>query len=185
MRTNQIEILAESIDAKNYSNKKHTNTLITMFIKQDEVKILENTYLEKIKNTIIEKHFDEFGAFSNKDNEYYIFDNLQKFVNEYFSEVYKKIDTLEKLGLPDEEFFKKQKEHGARLKKDPTFKKLYKNRKKYYTSAKAYVWFNSGLLIKLMKYDVLHTKEYLRDFYTKEEDEYLVVNPKILHVLIS
>jgi hypothetical protein len=36
-----------------------------------------------------------------------------------------------------------------------------------------------------MEYDVLHTKEYLRDFYTKEEDEYLVVNPKILHVLIS
>lgn len=160
-----------------------------MFIKQNEVKILENTYLEKIKNTIIEKHFDEFGEFSNKDNEYYIFDNLQKFVNEYFSEVYKKIDTLEKLGLSDEEFFKKQKEllddYGARLKKDPTFKKLYKNRKKYYTSAKAYVWFNSGLLTKLMKYDVLHIKEYLRDFYTKEEDEYLVVNPKILHVLIS
>lgn len=52
-----------------------------MFTKQDEVKILENTYLEKIKNTIIEKHFDEFGEFSTKDNEYYIFDNLQKFVN--------------------------------------------------------------------------------------------------------
>ena len=116
-----------------------------MFIKQNEVKILENTYLEKIKITIIEKHFDEFSEFSHKDNEYYIFDNLQKFVNEYFSEVYKKIDTL----------------------------------------AKAYLWFNSGLLTKLMEYDVLHTKEYLRDFYTKEEDEYLVVNPKILHVLIS
>lgn len=94
MRTNQIEILAESIDDKNYSNKKHPNTLIKMFIKQNEVKILENTYLEKIKNTIIEKHFDEFGEFPNKDNEYYIFDNLQKFVNEYFSEVYKKINTF-------------------------------------------------------------------------------------------
>lgn len=64
--------------------------------------------MKKIKNTIIEKYFDEFGEFSNKDNDY-IFDNLQKFVNEYSSEVYKKIDTLEKLGLPDEEFLKKTK----------------------------------------------------------------------------
>ena len=68
--------------------------------------------MKKIKNTIIEKYFDEFGEFSNKDNEYYIFDNLQKFVNEYFSEVYKKIDTLEKLGLPDEELKKTKRASG-------------------------------------------------------------------------
>ena len=33
----------------NVYNKKHPNTLIKMFIKQDEVKSLENTYLEKNK----------------------------------------------------------------------------------------------------------------------------------------
>ena len=60
-------------------------------------------------------------------------------------------------------------DYGARFKKDPTFKKLYKNRKNYYTSAKAYVWLNSGLLTKLMEYDVLHTKEYLRDFIQKKK----------------
>ena len=102
--------------------------------------------------------------------------------------MYKKIDDLGKLGLTDEEFLKKQQEiineYMARLKKDSTYKKLNKNRKKYYTSAKAYVWFNSGLLTKLMRYDVLHAKAYLRDFYPEKEDEYLVVNPKILHILI-
>ena len=61
--------------------------------------------------------------------------------------------------------------------------KLIAERKKYYKSNKAYVWFNSGLLTKLMGFDILYTTGSLRDFFVGTEDEYLIVNPNILNVL--
>ena len=91
------------------------------------------------------------------------------------------------MNLSEEDYVKEEekvfKEVGNKLEKDPVFQKLRAERKKYYTSNKAYVWFNSGLLAKLMGFDILYTNGSLRNFFIGNEEEYLIVNPNVLKVL--
>ncbi len=174
--------------AKSFASKqKPDDTLIKAFFSKDNVKTLNNDYLEKLKELIIKRHSEEFGEFENKSKNEYIFDNLNEYVEKASADMYKKIDELISMNLSEEDYVKEEekvlKEFGDKLKKDPMCQKLRAERKRYYKSNKAYVWFNSGLLTKLMGFDILYTNGSLRDFFVGTEDEYLIVNPNILNVL--
>ena len=176
--------------AKSFANKENLDdTLIKMSIEKDTVKILDNEYLEKLKKITIEKHGEEFGEFENKYSNDYIFDNLAEYVDKASVDMYKKIDELIKMNLSDEEYMKYEekllKENLEKLQKDPTYQKLRMERERYYKSNKAYVWFNSGILTKLMGFDILYTNGSLRDFFVGTEEEYLIVNPSVLNVLVG
>lgn len=171
--------------AKSYASKQNPDdTLIKAFISKSNVKVLNNDYLEKLKELIIKRHSEEFGEFENKCSNDYIFDSAADYINKAFEEAQKKLDEM---NLSKEDYVKEEekvlKEFGDKMKQDPVCQKLIAERKKYYKSNKAYVWFNSGLLTKLMGFDILYTNGSLRDFFVGTEDEYLIVNPNILNVL--
>lgn len=162
--------------AKSFSDDKNLDdTLMRMFIQKDKVRILDNAYLERLKEIIIEKHREEFGGFENKKRNDY--NSAAECMNKVFAEVQK--EAVENR-VPDEEFLKFFKE---KAEKDPVIQKIRKEGKKYFTSNKAYVWFNSGLLARLMGYDVLYTVDALSESYVDPAEEYLIVNPNVLNVL--
>lgn len=174
-----------SIDcAKSYSDEKIPETLVKVEIKANKVKILENDYLEDLKKLIIKNHSEEFGEFDFKTKENYIYDNLKDYLDEAFKETCKKCEELLNLHLSDEDYLNQEQkllnEKSKQLEKDPVYQKLRAERKKYYKTNKSYVWFNAGLLTKLMEYDALHSIDFLRDFVNFKEEEYLIVNPYIL-----
>lgn len=171
--------------AKSFADKQNFNdTVIKAFISKDNSKILDNDYLEKLRKIIIENHSEEFGEFENKYSNEYIFDSASEYINKAVEEAQQKLDEM---NLSEEDYVKEEekvfKEVGNKLEKDPVFQKLRAEREKYYTSNKAYVWFNSGLLAKLMGFDILYTNGSLRNFFIGNEEEYLIVTPDILNVL--
>ena len=176
--------------AKLYANKINPDdALIKLFILRGNTKILDNKYLEKLKEIIIKKHGEEFGEFEGKHDNEYIFDSMASYINRSFAEIYINVMfELSEMNLSDEEYLNKEmelfNEKIDKLKSGLIYQKFLSKRKKYYTSNKAYVWFNSGLLTKLMGFDVLYTYGSLRENYSAgNEEEYLVVNPNVLNVL--
>lgn len=173
--------------AKFYSNEEGPETLIKMTINKNEVKILENDYLEKLKELIIENHGEEFGEFNSNVEQYYVFDNLQPYINCAFKETREKLEELSNLHLSKEDYLNQEKKiinEGCKpIKENPVYQQLRPKWKRYYTTNKSHVWFNSGLLTKLMGYDALHSIDYLRKFATSKEEEYLIVNTSVLNIL--
>ena len=167
--------------AKRYSDKNDSKTIVKMLIPKSGVKILENEYLERLKEIIRRTHPEEFGLFSKESKESYIFDSMSEYLNEQFSKVFEKIEK-EKINSVDEQQ-RLLDELGEQLKKAPTYQKLKTNRKRYFKENKASVFYNSGLLTKLLGFDVLHTIDYLSDMIDHKEEEYLVINAKVLSVL--
>lgn len=162
--------------AESFSDEKSPDdTLMRMFIQKDKVKILDDNYLERLREIIMEKHRGEFGEFENKIRNDY--NSAAEYTNKVLDEVLKE---AVKRGLPDEEVFKFFKE---KLEKDPVFQKIRKEGKKHFTSNKAYVWFNSGFLARLMGYDVLYIVGSLSESYVVDAEEYLIVNPNVLYIL--
>lgn len=180
-----------SLDCAKYyhqgASEHPDDTLIKMFISQKDVKILDDKYLEKLQEIIVEKHPEEFGEFkNNKYIDKYVFDSLSEYINS-FNEV---CQTLDKMNLSKEDYVKEKEKRFEEIRKKyqvttgSIYEKLLAERKTYYKSNKAYVWFNSGLLTKLMGFDVLYTVGLLRtDLFDEPEEEYLVVNPNVLNVL--
>lgn len=158
-----------------------------MEMNANTAKILENDYLEKLKKLIIKNHNEEFGEFDSKIKEDYIYDSLSDYLNEAFKETYKKCEELLNLHLSDEDYLKQEekllKGTIAQVEKDPVYQELRAKRKKYYKTNKSCVWFNSGLLTKLLGYDALHSIDLLREFVDSKEEEYLVVDPCALNTL--
>lgn len=167
--------------AKRYSDKNNSETIVKMLIPKSKVKILENEYLEKLKEIIRKTHPEEFGAFSKENKESYIFDSMSEYLNKQFSKVFKKIEN-EKINNPDEQQ-RLFDELGEQLKKDPTCQELTDNRKRYFKENKASVFYNSGLLTKFLGFDVLHSIDYLSDTVDYKEEEYLVINANVLSIL--
>lgn len=163
--------------AKYYSDKNDPQTIIRMLIPKSKIKILEDEYLEKLKEKIRTMHPEEYGDFSKENKENYIFDSALGLLNEKFGELFEKIDR-EQIKDPDE-IMRLQNELGEQLKKDP----IIVNRKRYFKENKASVFYNSGLLTKLLGYDVLHSIGSLRDNIEIMEEEYLIVEPRILSIL--
>ena len=167
--------------AKHYSDKNNSETIVKMLIPKSGVKILENEYLERLKDIIRRTHPKEFGAFSKENKEKYIFDSMSKYINEQFNKVLEKIEK-EKIDSPDEQQ-RLLDELGEQLKKDPTYQKLKATRKRYFKENKASVFYNSGLLTKLLGFDVLHSIDYLSNTVDYKEEEYLVINAKVVSIL--
>lgn len=167
--------------AKYYSDKNNSETIVKMLIPKSGIKILENEYLERLKEVIRRTHPEEFGAFSKENKGKYIFDSMLKYLNEQFNKVLEKIEK-EKIDSPDEQQ-RLLDELGEQLKKDPTYQKLKATRKRYFKENKASVFYNSGLLTKLLGFDVLHSIDYLSDIVDYKEEEYLVINAKIVSIL--
>lgn len=152
-----------------------------MQIDLNNVKILENDYLEKLKQIIIANHKGEFGEFNSKTKEDFVFDSLKDYVDKAFEETYKKIEKLQGAKkLQREEKLLKEKLN--QLEADPVFQKIEVRKKKFYITNKSCVWFNNGLLTKLLGYDVLRCVDFLRDFVDFKEEEYLIVNAQILKI---
>jgi len=170
--------------AKFYSDEKNPKTLLSIQIDLNNVKILDNDYLEKLKKIVVEKHHDEFGDFDAKTKEDFIFDSLKEYLERKEVVIKKEVEALEKLNLSSEKFLQRQekilKDFVEHLQQDPTFQKLKSERKKYFIKNKAWVWFNNGLLTRLLNYDVLHCTDFLRDFVDFKEEEFLIVNTGII-----
>ncbi len=173
--------------AKSFSDTTDFGTIIKMLMPKTEVKILENEYLEKLKEIICNNHKEEFGEFVSKDRYDYIYDSLKDYLDEAFKkEINKKYDEMlnhlsDKDNSAQEEDF--LNEVIAKVEKDPEYQKLKPSRKIFFKTNKAALFYNSGLLTTLLGFDVLHTIDYLRDFVNFKEEEYLIVNPQILSIL--
>ena len=165
--------------AKHFSDINNSETVVKMLLPKTEVKILENEYLENLKAILRNTHEDEFGEFTPDKKLNNIFDSMAKYLDEQFREVTKKCEEIEDLNeqqkLIDKVFEK--------LELDPVYQELKATRKMFFKTNKAALFYNSGLLTKLLGFDALHTVDCLRDFVNFKEEEYLVVNPKILSVL--
>lgn len=176
--------------AESYANKENFNdTIIEMFISKSNAKILDNDYLEKLKKIIIEKHKVEFGEFESNYRNEYVFDSSSSYNSKIFAMVYQEVVAeLSGLGLSDDDYLKEEarifKKKMSQVKESAVYQKVFSEKKRYYKSNKAYVWFNSGLLAKLLGYDVLYTKDLLsKDYEFGNEEEYLIINANILNVL--
>lgn len=176
--------------AKSYANKENfDDTIIEMFISKSSAKILDNDYLEKLKKIIIEKHRTDFGEFENNYRNEYVFDSSSRYNSKIFALVYQEVAVeLSRLDLSNEDYLKEEarifKEKMQQVKESAIYQKIFSEKKRYYKSNKAYVWFNSGLLTKLLGYDVLYTKDLLsKDYGFGNEEEYLIINTNILSVL--
>lgn len=167
--------------AQRYSNKNNSETIVKILIPKSGVKILENEYLEKLKEIICSTHPEEFGAFSKGNKEDCIFDSASKFLNEKFGKVFEKIEK-ENIEDPNEQqrLFDELEEQ---LKKDPAYQELKATRKRYFKENKASVFYNSGLLTKLLGFDVLHSIDYLSDTVDYKEEEYLIMNFRAVYIL--
>lgn len=164
--------------AKSFSDKGNPDTIVKMLIPKTGVKVLENEYLEKLKEKIRINHGEEFGEFTDDKKYNYVFDTMAPYLEKQFSEVSKKFEGLD--DIDEEQRIIKILEE---MKKYPTFHELQVSRKKFFKTNNAAVFYNSGLLAKLLGFDVLHTTGYLRDFVDFQEEEYLVINPGILSIL--
>ncbi|MDR0614681.1 MAG: hypothetical protein LBF82_01780 [Lactobacillales bacterium] len=148
--------------------------IITMFI-DDKSKLLRSDYLEEIKNIMIAQHKSEFAecVASNRSNS--IYDSASEYISEYMSMWAIKnggCDTFEKL-----------QQVGESLSKDSKFIELNRHRKIYFKDKRTALFYDSGMLTKLLGYDVLGTEEY-DDELGVDIQEYLVVNPFILTISI-
>lgn len=163
--------------AKRFSDKNNPGTVVKMLIPKTGIKVLENEYLEELKEIIRHKHPEEFAMFSEDNKINCIFDSASEFISEKFGEVLEKIEK-EQIEDPDEQerLFDELREQ---LQKDP----VMVNRKRYFKENKASVFYNSGLLTKFLGFDVLHSTDYLSDNTEIREDEYLIIEPKILSIL--
>ena len=130
---------------------------------------MEDEYLEKLKEIILRTYPEDFGMFSANNKKNCIFDSAAEFINEKFGEVFQKIER-EQIENPDEQE-RLLNEVGEQLKKYP----IIINLKRYFKENKASVFYNSGLLCKLLGFDVLHSTDYLSDNTEIKEEEYLIV----------
>ena len=146
-----------------------TGEVINLSLKQS-ARVIDRTYLEKIKNIMCQKHPDEFKQ-SQEIDQY----NLtaegkwnHDYLKSYFKEDYDKLDSLPKSRI--DEAFKKMREE---LSKQSFYGK------NYYLDKKDAIFYNSGLLARLLGYDVLYTDMSLENY---ENHEYLIVNAGVLAV---
>ena len=160
--------------AKAYSDKKDPSTIVKLLIPISEIRVLENTYLEKLKKIICIVHKDEFQKFFKKSRLRFVTDNVSIYLNKKFKGVYERIskenitDSSQQIKL-----FEIAREEAEKAEE---FQKMKYNIKKCFRTNEAAVFYNSGLLTKLLGYDCLHVKTYMTD-------KYLIVNTDNLYVL--
>ena len=76
---------------------------------------------------------------------------------------------------------KKQKQSELLQTKIHRFSELQKNRIKYFKDKKVALYYNFGLLAKLLGYSVLHTDEYDKELKV-DIQEYLILDPRVITI---
>lgn len=165
--------------AKSYTDKASPECIIKIIISKNNTKILENNYLGKLQYIIMQNHPKEFGEFQSKVKNDYIFDSMKDYLDKQTELILEECKKIKDPKTQNKLFEEKL----AKLNEDPTFKKLNAQRKKYFKTNKSYVWYNSGLLTKLLGFDALHSFDYLSDFINSRQDEYLIVNTSVLNII--
>ncbi len=168
--------------AQTFSDKNDPSTIVQMILPNQGVKILENEHLERLKEIIRANHKEEFGEFSAENKNLFIFDSLSEYLEKYTNQVLEKIKNE---NIQDENLQQQLLDDTLRsIEKDSLYQSLKTTRKKYFKTNKAAIFYNSGLLTKLLGFDVLHSKDFLNEVTKFKKDEYLVVNTKLLGILI-
>ena len=149
--------------------------VVAMFL-APEARILENSYLEELKQKLISMDPQRF-TFSHKD---LIYDSLEPWITQqfklYFKEDYDKFSSGEMCD------WKLMDSALDQVKKHPDYPALVANRKRYYLNKAAAVFNNSGLLARFLDFDVLHSKDFLWDSLEEKDEEYLVLDAGVLTV---
>lgn len=140
-----------------------------------DAKVVEMPYLEEVLLKMREMHPEEFTF----DDENVMFDSMQGWfeanIKKYLKDDYPKyLD-----GTLSEE---KMKSLTTRIEENEEFQRLSKVRKRYYKDKKAAVFYNCGLSARLLGYDALHSIDFLRNFVSEKEEEYLILNAGVLAV---
>lgn len=192
MNTNNIRgtgiYTTTSKECAEYYSDGSPFTLAKMFISKENSKILENDRLQEIKNIIKGNHPDEFSRFDGKNRDTFINDSARSYFDDRFNEEVKLWAKEKGIEASKEEIIAKLdenslKEMSEKIKNDPETQKVLSKREKFFEDPESFCWYNDGLLTFLLGYDVLHSYKYLRDFHNSKEDEYLVINPKVLNIL--
>lgn len=155
----------ENTECANFFAGNKDSDVVTMFIDKS-IKCLENEYLLDLKDIILTNHRDEFCDYVTKSRNELVFDSRA----EYIAKMAKDCTTMED--------FDRMREQ---LRNDPYFQELSKSSKKYFKDKKISLFYNSGVLTKLLGYDALHTDEFDAELGF-DIMEYLVVNPDILTI---
>ena len=196
VRGNGIYTTANYECAKLFTNDHKAENIVTMFLNNNK-HILEIEKLTKLKEIMATNHPDEFKDYLSeyaKGN--YQFVPLNKLANTYLiKECVPDFDSsrLDDLNaeetanllqelipedkLADTDWLEKIVE---KVKKDPEYETL-KNEPKYFTDNKVALFFNDGLLTKLLGYNVLHTDEYDEELKV-DIAEYLIVDSGVLTI---
>lgn len=151
-----------------------TGEVIMLSLNKD-AKIMEMSYLTEVLLKMQDLHKDEF-TFNESD---LIYDSMQDWIEDQIKISLK--DDYQKFlngDLTEEEI----KSVLMGIKESEKFKTLSKTRKRYYKNKKAAMFYNFGLLAKLLGYDALHSTDFLGTFANEKEEEYLVLNAGVLKV---
>lgn len=149
-----------------------TGEIMTFAINKN-AKIIDWPYFEKVLTKMQELHTGEFD-FDDND---LIYDSMREWLEtkakEYFKERYSNyLDGT----ITQEEF----NSFLTSTKQSEEYQILSKSRKKYYKDKKAAIFYNSGLLAKLLGYDAIRSIDYLSTFANEKEEEYLILNASVL-----
>lgn len=148
--------------------------VITLSINKD-ANIMEMSYLTEVLLKMQDLHKKEF-TFSASD---LVYDSMQNWTEDQVKKCLK--DDYKKFldgSLTEEEI----KSVLMGIKESEEYKNLSKTRKRYYRNKKAAVFYNFGLLAKLLGYDALHSMDFLSPFANEKEEEYLILNAGVLKV---
>lgn len=163
-----------SVDCANHYTDG-TGEVITLAMNND-AKVVEMSYLKQVICKMREMYPEEFKCTLEDD---LLYDSMGDWIatqmKDYFKDDY---DTFLLGEVPDESI----KLACNYMRAQPDFSKLVENRKKYYKNKIAAIFYNRGLSAKLLGYDVLHSVASLRDFFSQEEEEYLILNAGVLWV---
>ncbi len=193
VRGNGIYTTSNYKCAQQFASNK--NAIVTMFLNNTN-NILENKYLEELKDIMVKKYNSEFNYILKLEKVDFLYNPINYLVTEYLFKEYvpdfdvnklyelnfKEIVKLEEKLLPTEvlndmEVWDKIAE---KAKNDSRYDEL-KQQKKYFKDKKAALYYNSGLMAKLLGYDVLHTDEY-DDELKVDIQEYLILNSDVITI---
>lgn len=151
-----------NIDCANYFAGDN-GEIVTMIL-DDEANVLEYPYLQKLLELIYMNHPEEFEAINNSSKDELVFDSVKEweklFLSNHFQNDYSK------------------------MRESSELKTVQENRKYYFKDKEAAILHNSGLLAKLMGYDVLHTDE-IDEQSGCDIQEHLILDAKVLKVCNS
>ena len=195
VRGNGIYTTSNYECATHFSSSSN-GVIVTMFL-NNRNDLLENSYLEELKEVMVKRHPGEFDYIIDSPKVEYIYNPINDLSTEYIFREYvpdfdvskldgltqKEIISLTEELIPEEifedpSFYDKLIE---KIKGDSRYIEYKKNPVKYFKDKKAALYYNSGLLAKLLGYNVLYTDEYDQELKVNIQ-EYLILDPGVITI---